>query len=360
MPGTRGEALDTQDVIIGSQQAAAREFNLWAIAGVSKITRLPWPVACLVMSLLVGAPGLFYVALTRGLSPDQVKTYLIGTAVVTTTAFDYLVAGRIFYNIASGSLPKIIYAIAPEKLFAPMTGWSDRFKARRQLPLMVWFGLMASLAACVAVWLVGGQTFGVQIAAGLCGLLMGVIAGSDVHLYFHFLAITPELLAGKVRLNTLYPRETTGLRALFSLTVDFTLVYFISNALVLSAVFVFAGLATSFTLKTILLASIIPLILIWAVAGVGIAETLMPMTRVVREQKDRTLQDLQAMIDAKYRALQSAESPKDQALDIEKLTALYNTVKSGSDLPVEVDSVSRFVASFLIPLLPLLLNLLFK
>ena len=361
MSGSRGENLNTQEVVFTSQAAVARVLHYWLIDIVSKRTRLHWLTVCVLLSLVAVSPGIAYLAISfPEISTDQTRVYILGILLLLIASFVYLVAGRLFLTFASRALPNIIASLVPDKLFAPMSGWADRFRFRSQLYLTFGIGAINAAANYFTIILLGAGTPGGLIATALSGFIVGAIAGNVVHLYAHFLAIIPALLSGKVRLNTLFPRETPGLRALFRLVVQFTVIYSVSNAIVLTAIFVYVGVASSFRIETISLVGAFNVALTWAVAAIGIGESLPSIGRVISEQKEQSLASLQDMIDAKYALLYAAESSKDLATDIEKLIALHEAVKGQPNLPFDFETITRFAASFLLPLLPLILNLIFN
>jgi len=333
--------------------------NVRLIRWVMGKTRMPWPAAAFITAFVASVPTLVWAAASINTPTHHPIDLALGFLTLFVMSFVSLAAAWQYYATGMQALPSIIRLLEPDDIAEQVVPWLDRFRPRGQFPIIFTLGLIMAVTSILPDIQLGAGPFILAIGA-LSALLPGIFNGSNVHFYVNFLEITPIVLAGKVKLNRLFPAESTGLRAIFSLGLRFTVIFSVISTVMLTFIVAYLAALQSMPLSIQVVVAASYLILVWCLAAFTVLQVVVPVDQVIRWQKDRILDELQGMINARHDELAGKGQAKDSVEEIEKLMTLYASVKKGPSLPIDLEVVSRFVVSFLFPILPIAINFIRK
>jgi len=182
-------------------------------------------------------------------------------------------------------------------------------------------------------------------------MLTGMLSGDFVYFFFNLLSVTPVLLDGQLNVYVLNPSESIGLQTLVNFSVQFVGLAATIGTLFLSGITLFLVAFTESHVDLSYVAIAVGAVMVWISLVIPLRQVIIASVSVIRNEKERTLDQLQMLIAQKYAAMDSGDV-RTTLDDMEKLMALYNGVRNSPNFPIELLSVGRLAVGFALPALP--------
>jgi len=330
-----------------------KPLNVMLIEKTRRITlfkRLPPVLICLLLALgmeIAQIPAL----ITYIMAGANVTETLVNLALGITFLFVGLFGTFVLFRIAEENLPKILEFLSGAETIAP---WAEQFSRRSQIRVIAVSAVALGIFNTFLTVLLNKFDPLSLVSSALHGLFLGPILANLVHFYFKFSSIGPALFSRSIKMHALYPAETVTVRLLVGTTLQFMFImgcifttmfamYVLRIAVATAGFNVGVGVVTLFLVGA------------WGTMLVPFVKTLDASGKVVRYEKDKTLAHLQSLIDQVYQKL-PPENLHQSLAELDDLLKLYNSVKASSEIPINLASLGRLIAGFLLPLLPILLN----
>jgi len=326
------------------------------IRNLGPLRNLHWVFVCLLITIVLSMTGLPWVIIGLSQGPSHPITYLLGYVVCATVLFVSLAGSVKLYEIAQEWLPPSTGCLVAASKSSDLTLWLERFSVKNQMATTLLVGVLGALI-CGLTAIALDKTDAVPVVfATLGGYVMGLAAGNGTHYFINLPDVTSLILTNNFVVYNLCPSESAGLHSLVQLGIQFA---FVGAAIGTSSLFtmlLYLRFASSSILG--LVPAFLAALFIWSMELIPLNRSIGTITKFISLEKNKTLAKLQASINGKYQLLDPSD--KDVLADLDKYLKLYDSVKSSSTWPIEINSTVRIIIGFVVPLIPTFIGRLFS
>jgi hypothetical protein len=311
-----------------------------------------WLVIGLLLAVAIYVPALPWLMIGVSSGPNNPLVYLAGSLLVIFCSLVCVIGAEVCYRRATHRLPQVITTLrVPAETVRKLPRWADRFRPVYRLRFIGLFGIIWAFLGFL-MFTAFHITDPVSLLSGILAIMLtGMLSGDFVYFFFNLLSVTPVLLDGQLNLYALNPSESIGLQTLVNFSVQFVGLAATIGTLFLSGITLFLVAFTESHVDLSYVAIAAGAVMVWISLVIPLRQVIIASVSVIRNEKERTLDQLQTLIAQKYTAMDSSDV-RTTLDDMEKLMTLYNGVRNSPNFPIELLSVGRLALGFALPALP--------